>query len=58
MIMNCLMAANRKELVCRVITLKPLEDKLRNELDSVLKQCSKKCYISFDLSRVSLQNDI
>jgi hypothetical protein len=45
MIMNCLMAANRKELACRVITVKPFEDKLRNELDSALKQCSKESYI-------------
>ncbi|UJR34976.1 hypothetical protein I4U23_027755 [Adineta vaga] len=41
-VMNRLMAANRGELSCRVITAKPLDDKLRNELDSVLKQFSKK----------------
>ena len=41
-VMNRLMAANRGELLCRVITAKPLDDKLRNELDSVLKQFSKK----------------
>ena len=41
-LMNRLMAANRKELLCRVITAKPLDDKLRAELDSVLKQFSKK----------------
>jgi len=40
--MNRLMSANRKELLCRVITAKPLDDKLRNDLDSVLKQFSKK----------------
>ncbi|CAF0889231.1 unnamed protein product [Rotaria sordida] len=41
-VMNRLMSANRGELLCRVITAKPLDDKLRNELDSVLKQFSKK----------------
>jgi F-type H+-transporting ATPase subunit O len=41
-VMNRLMAANRNELLCRVVTAKPLDDKLRNELDSVLKQFSKK----------------
>ncbi|CAF0937758.1 unnamed protein product, partial [Adineta ricciae] len=41
-VMNRLMAANRGELICRVITAKPLDDKLRSELDSVLKQFSKK----------------
>jgi len=41
-VMNRLMAANRKELLCRVITAKPLDDKLRKELDSVLQQFSKK----------------
>ena len=41
-VMNRLMAANREELLCHVITAKPLDDKLRNELDSVLKQFSKK----------------
>ena len=35
------MAANRGELLCRVITAKPLDDKLRNELNAVLKQFSK-----------------
>jgi len=41
-VMNRLMAANRGELLCRVITAKPLDDKSRAELDSVLKQFSKK----------------
>ena len=41
-VMNRLMAANRGELLCRVITAKPLDDKSRNELDTVLKQFSKK----------------
>ncbi len=41
-VMNRLMAANRGDLLCHVITAKPLDDKLRNELDSVLKQFSKK----------------
>ncbi|CAF4101175.1 unnamed protein product [Rotaria sp. Silwood2] len=41
-IMNRLMSANRGELLCRVITAKPLDGKLRSELDSVLKQFSKK----------------
>jgi len=41
-VMNRLMSANRRELLCRIITAKPLDDKLRNELDSVLKQFSKK----------------
>lgn len=41
-VMNRLMAANRGELLCRVITAKPLDDKLRNDLDGVLKQFSKK----------------
>lgn len=41
-LMNRLMAANRGELLCRVITAKPIDDKLRTELDSVLKQFSKK----------------
>jgi len=41
-VMNRLMAANRGELLCRIITAKPLDDKLRKELDSVLKQFSKK----------------
>lgn len=41
-VMNRLMAANRGELLCRVITAKPLDGKLRSELDSVLKQFSKK----------------
>ena len=41
-VMNRLMAANRGELLCHVITAKPLDDKLRTELDSVLKQFSKK----------------
>jgi F-type H+-transporting ATPase subunit O len=36
------MAANRQELLCRVITAKPLDEKSRTELDSVLKQFSKK----------------
>jgi len=40
--MNRLMAANRGELLCRVITAKPFDDKSRNELNSVLKQFSKK----------------
>jgi F-type H+-transporting ATPase subunit O len=40
-LMNRLMAANRKELACRVITAKPIDDKLRKELDAVLKQFSK-----------------
>lgn len=40
--MTRLMAANRGELLCRVITAKPLDDKLRADLDSVLKQFSKK----------------
>lgn len=40
-VMNRLMAANRGELLCRVITAKPLDDKLRNELNAVLKQFSK-----------------
>jgi hypothetical protein len=40
--MNRLMAANRRELLCRAITAKPLDEKLLNELDSVLKQFSKK----------------
>jgi len=40
--MNCLIAANRGELLCQIITAKPLDDKSRNELDSVLKQFSKK----------------
>jgi F-type H+-transporting ATPase subunit O len=40
-VMNRLMSANRKELLCRIITAKPLDDKLRNELDSVLKQFGK-----------------
>ena len=40
-VMSRLMAANRGELLCRVITAKPLDDKLRNELDSVLKQFGK-----------------
>jgi F-type H+-transporting ATPase subunit O len=33
---------NRTELFCRVIIAKPLDDKLRNEFDSVLKKFSKK----------------
>ncbi len=37
-----LMLANGKELLCRVIIPKPLDDKLRNEFDSVLKKFSKK----------------
>lgn len=41
-VMNRLMSANRKELICRVITARPLDAKLRDELDSVLKQFSKK----------------
>ncbi|CAF3380919.1 unnamed protein product [Rotaria sp. Silwood1] len=41
-VMNRLMAANRGELSCRVITAKPLDAKSRSELDSVLKQFSKK----------------
>ncbi len=41
-VMNRLMAANRQELLCRVITAKPLDEKSRTELDSVLKQFSKK----------------
>ena len=41
-VMNRLMSANRGELLCRVITAKPLDAKLRGELDSVLKQFSKK----------------
>ncbi len=41
-VMNRVMAANRGELLCRVIAAKPLDDKLRSELDSVLKQFSKK----------------
>ncbi len=41
LVMNRVMAANRKELLCRVITAKPLDDKLSNELNSVLKQFSK-----------------
>ena len=41
-VMNRLMAANRGELLCRVITAKPLDAKLRSELDSVLNQFSKK----------------
>jgi len=41
-VMNRLMAANRGELLCRVVTAKPLDSKLRSELDSVLKQFSKK----------------
>ncbi|CAF0765361.1 unnamed protein product [Adineta steineri] len=41
-VMNRLMAANRGELLCRVITAKPLDDKSRKELDSVLQQFSKK----------------
>jgi F-type H+-transporting ATPase subunit O len=41
-VMTRLMAANRGELLCRVITAKPLDDKSRAELDSVLKQFSKK----------------
>jgi F-type H+-transporting ATPase subunit O len=41
-VMNRLMSANRKELLCRVITAKPLDDKSRKELDAVLKQFSKK----------------
>ncbi|CAF1551095.1 unnamed protein product [Rotaria magnacalcarata] len=41
-VMNRLMSANRGELICRVITAKPLDAKLRGELDSVLKQFSKK----------------
>lgn len=41
-VMSRLMAANRGELLCRVITAKPLDDKLRNELETVLKQFSKK----------------
>ena len=41
-VMTRLMAANRGELLCRVITAKPLDDKLRAELDAVLKQFSKK----------------
>ena len=40
-VMTRLMAANRRELLCRVITAKPLDDKLRAELDAVLKQFSK-----------------
>lgn len=40
-VMTRLMAANRKELLCRVVTAKPLDDKLRAELDAVLKQFSK-----------------
>ena len=40
-VMNRIMAANRGELLCRVITAKPLDDKARKELDSVLKQFSK-----------------
>ena len=40
--MTRLMAANRGELLCRVVTAKPLDDKLRADLDSVLKQFSKK----------------
>ena len=41
-VMSRLMAANRGELLCRVITAKPLDAKLRSELDAVLKQFSKK----------------
>lgn len=41
-VMNRIMAANRGELSCRVITAKPLDQKMRTELDSVLKQFSKK----------------
>ena len=41
-VMSRLMAANRRELLCRVITAKPMDDKARQELDSVLKQFSKK----------------
>jgi F-type H+-transporting ATPase subunit O len=40
-VMNRLMAADRKELLCRIITAKPLDDKLNNELNTVLKQFSK-----------------
>ncbi|CAF2529188.1 unnamed protein product [Rotaria sp. Silwood2] len=42
LVMNRLMAANREELLCRVIIAKPLDDKLRNELDLILQQFSKK----------------
>lgn len=41
-VMNRIMAANRGELLCRVITAKPLDDKGQKELDAVLKQFSKK----------------
>lgn len=41
-VMNRLMAANRGELLCRVVTAKPLDDKSRKDLDAVLKQFSKK----------------
>ena len=41
-VMSRLMAANRGELLCRVVTAKPIDDKLRNELNSVLQQFSKK----------------
>lgn len=40
-VMNRLMAANRRELACHVITAKPLDAKTRSELDAVLKQFSK-----------------
>jgi len=41
-VMNRIMAANRQELSCHVTTAKPLDEKLRNELETVLKQFSKK----------------
>lgn len=41
-VMNRLMAANRGELLCRIVTAKPLDDKTRKELDSVLQQFGKK----------------
>ena len=40
-VMNRLLAANRGELLCRVITAKPLDSKTRGELDAVLKQFGK-----------------
>jgi len=40
--MNRLMASHRGELTCRVITAKPMDDKIKQELDSVLKQFAKK----------------